>query len=349
MNRFVVTFILLISAAMTARAGCPTDASTVIEVCNDAGQNGTIRAYFLNGTPALSYFLFSLTTGQYVSDPLGPVTVNTSLPLPPGVVAAVEFGGVPNGDYIIRVNCSPSGNVNIGGLGINVNSANALAVGVTIDPDCNPLTGGANADGSITLNLSGGSAPYDITWPTAVTAIPNTNNAAAGNHTFSNLDGGAYTAQVTDNNNCVYSVNINVPVTTMPNAGADQTVCGSSATLNGNAAGTGETGTWTGPPGVTFSPDANTPNAVAGNLSTGANLLTWTITDTNAICPGSSDQVTITSDAPATVDAGAPQVICSGSTATLAGSIGGAATSATWTSSGDGTFDNAASLNAIYT
>ncbi len=351
MKRFAITFITIFLAcvAITAKAGCPSDAPTVIEVCNDAGQNGTIRAYFHNGSPAISYYLFSLTTGQYVSDPLGPVTVNTSLPLPPGAVAAVEFGGVPDGDYVIRVNCSPSGSVNIGGFGINVNSANALSVGVTIDPDCNPLSGGANADGSITLNISGGTAPYDITWPASVTAISNTNNAAAGNTTFNNLDGGAYTAQVTDNANCVYSVSINVPVTTMPNAGADQAVCGSSATLNANAPLSGETGTWTGPGGVIFSPDANTPNAVASNLSVGINTLTWTITDTNAICAGSSDQVDITSDSPATVDAGSPQSICSGNAATLAGTFGGSATSATWTTSGDGTFDNATSLGAIYT
>jgi gliding motility-associated-like protein len=352
MKRFITRFTFVISfmtaAVIAAQASCPTNAATVIEVCNAASGNGTIRAYFYDGDPALSYYLFSLTTGEYVSDPLGPVTVDTTLPLPSGAKAAVEFGLVPNGDYIIRVNCSPSGTVNIGGIGINVNSANALTAGVTIDPDCNPLTGAGNADGAITLSISGGTAPYDITWPTAATPIPSSVANTPGDYTFPNLDGGLYTVEITDDGNCVFTEDISVPLATIPSAGPDQTVCGFSATLNGNAPGPNETGTWTGPAGVTFSPDAKTPNAVADNLASGANTLTWTITDINGVCPGQSDQVDITADDLPTVEAGPAQAICSGNSALLAGSIGGTATSASWTTSGDGTFDDATSVTATY-
>ena len=354
MNRFLThiffVFALLASAVVSGNAACPTNAPTVIEVCNDAGGNGIIRAYFYNGDPALSYYLFSLTTGEFVGPaPLGPVTANTAIPLPPGAVAGVEFGSVPDGDYIIRVNCSPSGTTNIGGLGINVNAADAIDVTATVDADCNPATGGVNADGSITLTLSGGSAPYDIAWPVAETPIPSSNNVGAGSHVFSNLDGGAYTANITDATNCVFIINITVPLVTPANAGADMAVCGPAANLNGNTPSASEIGTWTGPPGVTFSPDANTPNAVASNLGTGVNTLTWTITDVGGTCAGVSDQVDVTSDPLPTVDAGTPQAICIGATASLAGTIGGSASSATWTTSGDGTFDNASSLTATYT
>lgn len=334
---------------MAVNAACPTDGPTVIEVCNDAGGNGTIRAYFYDGDPGISYFLFSLTTGQYVSDPLGPVTVNTGISLPPTAVAGVEFGGVPDGDYVIRVNCSPSGTVVIGGLGINVNSADALAASVSVAPDCNPLTGGVNAQGSITLSISGGTAPYDITWPTAVTPISDTNNAPAGNHTFPNLDGGAYTVVITDASNCVFTTNINVPVATLPNAGPDQTVCGFSASLSANAPGAGEAGTWTGPAGVTFTPNANAPNAVASNLAVGANTLTWTITDTNGVCASQSDAVIITSDDPATANAGPDQTICAGSTVSLNGVITGTASSVTWTGGGGIFSPNNTSLTPVYT
>ena len=341
---------LIGGAAVSASGSCPTNASTVIEVCNDAGGNATIRAYFYNGDPALSYYLFSLTTGEFVGpEPLGPVTVNTSLPLPAGAKAAVEFGLVPNGSYIIYVNCSPSGNTNIGGLGITVNSGNAVAVTPTVDPDCNPATGVGNADGSITLNISGGNAPYDITWPTAVTPIGNSNNVPAGNHSFTNLDGGAYTAQVTDASNCVFTVNITIPLVTTPLAGSDQTVCGPTANLAANSPAPTEIGTWSGPAGVIFFPNANAPNAIVSNLAVGVNTLTWTISDTGGLCAGISDQVDITSNAQPTVDAGPAQQICSGDKATLAGSIGGSATSATWTTGGDGTFNNNALLNAEYT
>ena len=251
-TRIPFIIIMLMCTALSVQATCPTDAPTVVEVCNDAGGNSTIRAYFYNGTADNSYFLFNLNTASYVSDPLGPVSVRVIAPasLPPGAVTGVEFGLVPNGDYIIRVFCSPGGPVNIGGLGINVNSANAINAAVTVDPDCNPATGGANADGSITLNISGGDAPYDISWPTAVTPIATTNNAPAGNRVFSSLDGGLYTVNITDASNCVFTTNINVPLATLPQAGSDQTVCGPTANLSSNTPGPGEAGTWSGPAGV---------------------------------------------------------------------------------------------------
>ena len=347
-NRILFVAIVSVSSAMTANAACPSAPATVIEVCNDAGGDGTIRAYFYGGDPGVSYFLFSMTRGEYVSDPLGPVTIQ-SIPFPGGAVAGIEFGLVPDGQYIIRVNCQGGGFTNVGGMGITVSSANAINVGITMDPDCNPDTGGANADGSITLNISGGDAPYDISWPSAQTPIAPLNNVAAGNHVFPALDGGPYTVLVTDNDNCQFTTNFIVPLATVPVAGADQVVCGSTVSLSANTPGPGEIGTWSGPPGVTFTPNSNSSNATASNLSVGINALTWTITDTNGICSGSSDQVDVTSDAPATADAGAAQTICSGATAVLSGTIGGSATLATWTSLGDGAFDNSTSLTATYT
>jgi hypothetical protein len=59
--------------------------------------------------------------------------------------------------------------------------------------------------------------------------------------------------------------------------------------------------------------------------------------------------MTITINPAAIVNAGADQTICAGATVTLAGSIGGGATSATW-SGGTGTYaPNANALNAVYT
>lgn len=353
MTRFLqISLALLLLGAVTAKAQCPTPGASVIEVCNDAGGSGTIRVYFYDGAQPVSYILYDLFTLQPVSPPGGPALVDESIPLPPTAVAGVEFTNVPDGDYTIRVNCAGGGAVFIGGLGgINVNSANALTAGVTVDPDCNPATGGLNADGSITLNISGGTAPYDLEWTTTPpgSPIPPSNNLPAGNHVFANLDGGTYVVEITDASNCVHSVNIDVPLTTMPDAGPDQQVCGSSATLSANAAGPGETGTWTGPAGVTFSPDANTPNAVASNLTPGINTLTWTISDILGSCPGNGDDVDIESFDPPVVDAGSPQTICAGTPIVLAGSIGGGASTATWTTSGDGTFSDASSPTATYT
>jgi len=54
----------------------------------------------------------------------------------------------------------------------------------------------------------------------------------------------------------------------------------------------GETGTWTGPPGVTFSPNSESPT-VSGLLP-GENELTWTISRGN--CPVKVTSVTLVND-----------------------------------------------------
>lgn len=54
-------------------------------------------------------------------------------------------------------------------------------------------------------------------------------------------------------------------------------------------------------------------------------------------------------DFKAVTNAAADQTICSGSNVSLSGTIGGAATTASWTSSGTGIFNNSSLLNATYT
>src|SRR5690606_5157745 len=66
-------------------------------------------------------------------------------------------------------------------------------------------------------------------------------------------------------------------------------------------------------------------------------------------CDAVSDNIVVTINPVPVVDAGAPVIVCEGSTVTLAGTIGGSATSSTWSTSGDGTFDNPGLLNAVYT
>lgn len=66
-------------------------------------------------------------------------------------------------------------------------------------------------------------------------------------------------------------------------------------------------------------------------------------------CPGSIKTQTITIDPAAGANAGPNQTVPVGTTVQLAGSIGGSATSATWTTSGTGKFSNANSLTSTYT
>src|SRR5690606_37129773 len=66
-------------------------------------------------------------------------------------------------------------------------------------------------------------------------------------------------------------------------------------------------------------------------------------------CLPAGEYAVISNDPGANVEAGTTNTICAGPTSTLTGVIGGSATSATWTTSGDGSFNNASALNAVYT
>jgi Secretion system C-terminal sorting domain/Ig-like domain CHU_C associated/PKD-like domain len=85
------------------------------------------------------------------------------------------------------------------------------------------------------------------------------------------------------------------------------------------------------------------------NTTTIAQTTVYTVTATGSNACTATFSAAVTINVPATVNAGISQSICAGATATMAGSFGGAATLATWTTSGTGTFDNTTSMTAVYT
>ena len=76
--------------------------------------------------------------------------------------------------------------------------------------------------------------------------------------------------------------------------------------------------------------------------------LTLTTNDPAGDCPAATSTVVITINPPATANAGSAQAVCVGGTVTLAGTIGGSATTSTW-SAPSGTFSDATSLTSTYT
>jgi gliding motility-associated-like protein len=148
-------------------------------------------------------------------------------------------------------------------------------------------------------------------------------------------------------------ITIDAPATA--NAGADQSICGSGATvtLAGSVGGSAISGSWSGGAG-TFTPNSSTLNATytptAAEIAAGGLVLTLTTNDPAGPCSAVTDQMAIAIDPVATVDAGADQTVCASSpTITLAGLTGGSASSGTW-SGGSGTFSpNNTTLNATYT
>ena len=65
--------------------------------------------------------------------------------------------------------------------------------------------------------------------------------------------------------------------------------------------------------------------------------------------PADIDDMVLTINQDATTSAGADDNICDGDTYTLSGTMGGGASSITWTTGGTGTFDNVSSATATYT
>ncbi|MDX2043664.1 MAG: hypothetical protein SF097_20780 [Acidobacteriota bacterium] len=149
-------------------------------------------------------------------------------------------------------------------------------------------------------------------------------------------------------------VRINFTAAPTANAGADRTVCASSPSVGlAGAIGSGaSSGSWVGGTG-SFLPNRNTLNATytpsAAEIAAGKVTLTLTTNDPAGPCGSASDQMVITINPAATVNAGPDQNLCGGAPVTLAGSFGGSASSASWVG-GTGTFTpNRNTLNATYT
>lgn len=146
-------------------------------------------------------------------------------------------------------------------------------------------------------------------------------------------------------------ITINAPPTVA--AGVDQTICnGNTVTLAGSIGGAANSATWSGGAG-TYAPDNTSPTAIytpgTAEATAGSITLIYTTDDPTGPCPSVSDTVTVTVNQMPTANAGSTQYVCSGLPITLAGSIGGTATSATW-NGGTGTFvPDSTTLNAVYT
>jgi len=137
------------------------------------------------------------------------------------------------------------------------------------------------------------------------------------------------------------------------NAGADQLICSNSTvTLAGTRGGSATASSWSGGSGSYSNASSLTPVYTLGLGDVGSVTLTLTAVDPSGVCPDVSDQMIVTIDQAPVVSAGLGQTICSNSNVTLGGTLGGVATSGTWSviaGGAAGTFDNINSLNATYT
>ncbi len=219
---------------------------------------------------------------------------------------------------------------------------------VTITRDPVPTTAAAGPDQSLCTSstIMAGNTP--VTGTGTWTLISGTGTISTPSSPTTSITGLAVGANVfrwtITNGTCPPSTDDVIitrdPLPTTANAGPDQTLCASSATLAGNTPATG-TGTWTLVSGAGTITSPNSPSTSVTAVGPGANVFRWTIS--NGTCPPSIDEVTITRDSvPTAAAAGPDQSLCI-STTTMAGNTPVTGTGAWTLISGSGTISSPSS------
>jgi gliding motility-associated-like protein len=191
---------------------------------------------------------------------------------------------------------------------------------------------------STTATMAGNAAtPGTGTW----TQISGPNTAtittpSSQTSTMTGLIAGTYVFQWTITNAPCAATNdqVSIVISDLPstsNAGTDQIICNSSATMAGNIPASG-TGIWSqisGPNSATIT-TASSPATTMTGLIAGTYIFQWTIS--NGSCAASSDQVTVTVNAaPTTSNAGPDQMICSSAGSALMSANTALIGTGTWT------------------
>lgn len=233
-----------------------------------------------------------------------------------------------------------------------------------VSPICSGTTSSITLTNSNPANLPAGNyiVTYNLSAPNAATGSTAAMTVVtAGTGSFNTpalLTGGVTTITITNiaSGLCSSAVSLNNTTGITVNqaataiAGAPQTICSNgTATLSGSIGGGATSSIWTAPSGSFSNPNSLTSSYTPA-ITGGTVTLTLTTNDPDGAgpCPAASSTMVITVSQAATANAGGSQTICAGGTITLAGTIGGSATSATW-SAPSGTFSNPNSLTSTYT
>lgn len=191
---------------------------------------------------------------------------------------------------------------------------------------------------SVTMNASAAPAPASGQW-TLVSGGGTIANAGSPSTQITGLPVGTHTFRWTVNNGACGSTNDDVVITVFnaaspnANAGADQQVCATSATLAGNAPIAPATGQWTVVSGSGTFSSASSPTSGVSGLAVGTNVFQWTLNNGPCANGVTTDQVTIIRFDPnaPVANAGPDQSVCSvPGTVTLAGNTPTAPSTGLW-------------------
>ncbi|MCB9233897.1 MAG: HYR domain-containing protein [Bacteroidia bacterium] len=220
---------------------------------------------------------------------------------------------------------------NCTGNGCGSATSNSVAVTVVADPSISAsgattICSGGSA--SLSSSASGGTGSCSFQWQSSPNNSTWTSISGATGSTYATpaLTSTTYYRVVrnctgngcgTASSNSV-AVTVDQPVTA--NAGPNQFVCGTTATLSGNSPITGG-GIWTVVSGTGTFASATNPGTAVSGLSVGPNTFRWTLA--NGVCPDSQDDVVITRDNVA------PAISCPANITAVATSPAGATVSFT--------------------
>jgi len=252
----------------------------------------------------------------------------------------IDLTTYPTGDYVIEVYYSvPGSYTSTTGCNdtiyVNNNGSNYKAL-FQIKPQ--PLISG----GPLSI------CPGNTTTLTSNFTTGNSWSPASTNQSISVNTSGTYTLTVNLNNNCLNlsdNETVNVYASPTLEAGPNQTTCVGAGviSLNGVIGGSATGVLWSSPSG-SFSSTNSASTTYTPSTTSG--VVTIVLTAIGP-CPSVQDQLDLLVNATPTVNAGAEQTICAGSSVNLSGVFGGSANSILWTAS-SGTFSNTTSTTSSY-
>ncbi|MFW5705404.1 MAG: hypothetical protein ACOCX8_00245, partial [Bacteroidota bacterium] len=193
----------------------------------------------------------------------------------------------------------------------------------------------------------------------------------SGDGTFSNINGTSANYEPGQNDLSNGSVDISLYAEPLPpctqnagdtltisflstpqvNAGNDKTICSSNFAYLSGSASNYTTLSWTTSGDGYFDSPASLVTKYfpgTGDIAAGQAVLTLTAEGEPPCSAGQSDDLLLTIQPAATVDAGSDQNICEGSNVQL-NAIAGNFNSAIWSTSGDGSFNSTSVINPVYT